>query len=55
MTVLRVAAILHWFIAVGFGVFCVLAIRNLLMGRDIPFVMGLPCLFRRFAPSCGPF
>jgi hypothetical protein len=39
---LRVAAILHWFIAVGFGVFCVPAIRNLLSGRDIPIVMGFP-------------
>ena len=38
---LRVAAILHWFIAIGFGVFCIPAIRNLLSGRDIPFVMGL--------------
>jgi hypothetical protein len=49
MTVLRVAAILNWFIAVGFGVFCFPAIRNLLLGRDIPFVMGLPAYGR------GPF
>jgi hypothetical protein len=46
MAVLRVAAILHWFIAVGFGVFCFPAIRNLLMGHDIPFVMGLPAYGR---------
>ena len=46
---LRVAAVLHWFVAVGFGVFCVPAIRNLLTGRDIPFVMGLPAYGR------GPF
>jgi len=46
---LRVAAILHWFIAVGFGVFCVPAIRNLLSGRDIPIVMGFPAYGR------GPF
>ena len=46
---LRVAAILHWFIAVGFGVFCVPAIRNLLSGRDIPMVMGFPAYGR------GPF
>ena len=45
----RVAAILHWFIAVGFGVFCVPAIRNLLAGRDIPIVMGFPAYGR------GPF
>lgn len=46
---LRVAAILHWIIAAGFGVFCVPAIRNLLSGRDIPFVMGFPAYGR------GPF
>jgi hypothetical protein len=46
---LRVAAILHWFIAVGFGVFCVPAIRNLLIGRDIPIVLGFPAYGR------GPF
>jgi len=46
---IRVAAFLHWFVAVGFGVFCFPAIRNLLAGRDIPFVMGLPAYGR------GPF
>lgn len=46
---IRVAAILHWFIAVGFGVFCFPAIRNLLIGRDIPMVMGFPAYGR------GPF
>jgi len=46
---LRVAALLHWFIAVGFGVFCVPAIRNLLSGRDIPIVLGFPAYGR------GPF
>jgi hypothetical protein len=46
---IRVAAILHWIIAVGFGIFCFPAIRNLLIGRDIPFVMGLPAYGR------GPF
>jgi len=49
LTLLRVAAILHWFIALGFGVFCFPAIRNLLMGRDIPIVMGFPAYGR------GPF
>lgn len=33
-TLPRVAAILHWFIAMGFGVFCVPAIRNLLRGDE---------------------
>jgi hypothetical protein len=47
--VLRVAAILHWFVAVGFGVFCIPAIRDLLSGRDIPIVMGFPAYGR------GPF
>jgi hypothetical protein len=46
---LRVAAVLHWFIALGFGVFCLPAIRNLLAGRDIPIVMGFPAYGR------GPF
>jgi hypothetical protein len=46
---LRVAAILHWIIAVGFGVFYLPAIRNLLSGRDIPMVMGFPAYGR------GPF
>ena len=49
LTFLRIAAILHWFIAVGFGVFCIPAIRNLLRGQDIPIVMGFPAYGR------GPF
>jgi hypothetical protein len=49
MTALRVAAILHWFVAIGFGVFCFPAIRNLLAGRPIPIVMGFPAYGR------GPF
>jgi hypothetical protein len=40
---------LHWFVAIGFGVFCFPAIRNLLDGRDIPFVFGFPAYGR------GPF
>jgi hypothetical protein len=49
LDLLRVAAILHWFIAVGFGVFCLPAIRNLMIGLDIPIVMGFPAYGR------GPF
>jgi hypothetical protein len=49
LALLRVAAILHWFVAVGFGVFCFPAMRNLLIGRSIPFVMGFPAYGR------GPF
>ena len=49
LALLRVAAILHWFIAVGFGVFCFPAIRNLWIGRPIPIVMGFPAYGR------GPF
>jgi len=48
-TLIRVAAFLHWFIAVGLGVFCFPAIQNLLAGRDIPYVMGFPAYGR------GPF
>ena len=46
---LRVAAVLHWIIAVGFGVFCVPAMRNRLLGRAIPIVLGVPTYGR------GPF
>ncbi|MBX3061859.1 MAG: hypothetical protein U0528_16875 [Anaerolineae bacterium] len=49
LTLLRVAAFLHWFIAIGIGVFCFPAIRNLLNGQDIPMVMGFPAYGR------GPF
>lgn len=46
---IRVAAILLWFNAIGFGVFCVPAIQNLRAGLDIPYVMGFP------AYGHGPF
>lgn len=46
---LRVAAILLWITAFGFGIFCLPAISNLLTGRDIPYVMGFPAYGR------GPF
>jgi hypothetical protein len=46
---IRSAAVLQWFVAFGFGVFCIPAIRNLLTGRDIPIVMGFPAYGR------GPF
>lgn len=49
LALLRVAAALHWFIGVGFGVFCLPGIRNLLVGRDIPMVLGFPAYGR------GPF
>jgi len=52
---LRVAAILLWFTAIGFGIFCFPAIGNLLTGRDIPYVMGFPAYgkgpFERFGIS----
>lgn len=46
---LRVASAMLWFTGVGFGLFCLPAIRNLLTGRDIPIVMGFPAYGR------GPF
>ncbi|TFH37640.1 MAG: hypothetical protein E4G99_02025 [Anaerolineales bacterium] len=46
---LRVAAVLFWITAFGFGVFCLPAIRNLLLGGDIPYIMGFP------AYGKGPF
>lgn len=39
---LRVAAILSWILAVGLGVPCLMAIRNLSVGRGIPLVLGFP-------------
>ena len=39
---LRVAAVLLWITGLGFGVFCLPAIRNLLIGRGILYIMGLP-------------
>ena len=49
LTLLRIAAGLHWFVAIGFGVFCLPAIRNVAVGRDVPFVLGFP------AYGQGPF
>lgn len=49
LTLLRVAAFLHWFVAIGFGIFCFPAIRNLMTGKPIPIVMGFP------AYGSGPF
>jgi hypothetical protein len=45
----RVAAVLLWVTAVGFGVPCLMAIKNLLAGQPIPLVMGFP------AYGGGPF
>ena len=45
----KVAAGLLWFIAVGFGLPCLPAIRNLLTGRDLPLILG----FRAYGG--GPF
>jgi hypothetical protein len=41
---IRIASILLWSNGVGFGLPCLLTIRNLLTGRDLPVVMG----FRAF-------
>jgi hypothetical protein len=49
LPLIRLAAFLQWFVAFGFGVFCIPAIRNLLNGEDIPLVMGFPAYGR------GPF
>ena len=37
---LRVAAVLLWITGLGFGVFCLPAIRNLLIGRGILYVFS---------------
>ena len=41
-TAVRIAAILLWVNAFGFGLPCLLAIRNLLAGRSVPTIMGFP-------------
>ena len=46
---IRVAAVLLWITAAGFGVPCLMAIRNLMTGRGIPFIIGFP------AYGGGPF
>jgi hypothetical protein len=46
---LRIAAVLLWLNGVGFGVFTLPAIRNLLLGQDVPIVMGFK------AYGGGPF
>ena len=46
---LKLAAVLLWITGVGFGIPCVLAIRNLLVGRPLPIVMGFT------AYGGGPF
>ena len=49
MGALRASAVLLFINGVGFGFPCVLAIRNLMAGRDIPIIMGFPAYGR------GPF
>jgi hypothetical protein len=46
---LRIAAVLLWLNGVGFGVFTVPAMLNLLRGRELPIVMGFK------AYGGGPF
>ena len=42
MAGLRTAAILHWFLGLGFGIPGVFGIRNLAAGRGILYFMGFP-------------
>ena len=49
MGALRASAILLFFNGLGFGVPCIMAIRNLAAGREIPIIMGFPAYGR------GPF
>lgn len=49
LSLTQVSAILHWFTALGFGLPCLLAMRNLLTGRGLPLIMG----FRAYGG--GPF
>ena len=49
MTPLTIAAVLCWINAIGFGPLCLPAIRNVLLGREVPLVLGFP------AYGGGPF
>jgi len=49
MGFLRSSAVLLFFNGLGFGIPCVLAIRNLRAGRGIPYIFGFP------AYGGGPF
>ena len=46
---IRAAAVLWWINGIGFGIFCIPAIREVAAGRAIPIVMGFP------AYGHGPF
>jgi len=39
---LRLASVLLWISTFGLGIPCVMAIRNLTKGREIPYVLGFP-------------
>jgi len=39
---LRIASVLVWISALGLGIPCIMAIRNLFAGHGIPFVLGFP-------------
>jgi hypothetical protein len=39
---IRTAAILSWFLGLGFGIPCVMAIRSVLAGRGIVYLLGFP-------------
>jgi len=43
---LRTAALLLWFNALGFGLPCLLTVRNLATGGKIPMVLGFPAYGR---------
>ncbi|WP_020525006.1 hypothetical protein [Catelliglobosispora koreensis] len=46
---IRIAAVLCWVTSVGFGVFTLPAMRNLMIGKNLPIVFGFP------AYGGGPF
>ena len=50
---IRVAAVLLWFDGLGFGIPAVMAIRNLVEHKDIPFIMGFPAYGRGFFERHG--
>ena len=50
----RVAAVLWWVNGVGFGVFCLPGIRNLVTRREVPVAMGFKAFWLRGGCCGGP-
>ncbi len=50
---MRIASILCWLGGVGFGIFCLPAIRNVWAGREVPIIMGFKAYGGGYFESVG--